>query len=246
MAEKDFEKIRKITEAALFLAGKSLTIEEVSKYSNAPIPKVQKALEEIKGDYLKSNSPIELTEVEGGKFKLNVKLEYLDIVKNLAPQMDMRKAVLTTLSYIAFKQPIMQSKMVRMFGNRIYEYNSELEKRGLINRVPHKRTRMLTTTKKLENYLGTADLEGIKRTKVDHLEQQLKAEIAKEEAAEKKKLTDEVQQLERKKELSIEEWEKLLEHRRVAEQKRTEKREKRKKAREGQNAANQSQGTGSA
>ena len=100
---------------------------------------------------------------------------------------------------------------------------------------------MLTTTKKLEEYLGAGDLEHIRKTKADIIEQRLKAEIAKEEVADQKNKVDEATQLQQKKELSLEEWEKLLEHRRVAEQKRLERKEKRKKARE--DAAKQGAGS---
>src|SRR3989344_7121744 len=179
-------ELRKVVEAALFIGGKFLSLEELAKFAGTnQHEKIRKAVEEIKHDYTKRDSPIQLTEEEG-KFKLDVKPDYLDKVKHLAPQMDMRKAVLTTLSYLAFKQPITQAKMVKLFGNRIYEYNSELEKRGLMNRVRHKRTRMLTTTKKLEEYLGAGDLEHIRKTKADIIEQRLKAEIAKEDTADQK------------------------------------------------------------
>ena len=231
MADKTHSEIKNLVEAALFLAGKWMVIDDLCRYCGATAPKVQKAIAEIKADYAKRNGPIELAEQEG-KFKLDVKPQYLDTVKGLAPQMDMRKAVLMTLSYVAFKQPITQSKMVKLFGNRIYEYNSELEKRGLMNRVRHKRTRMLTTTKKLEEYLGAGDLEQIIKTKAEIIEQKLKAEIAKEDAAEQVQKVDEMKELQQKKELSLEEWQKLLEHRRVAEQKRLERKEKRKKAKE--------------
>ncbi len=224
--------LRKLVEAALFIAGKFLTLEELSRYtSNAPVSKIKQALDEIKADYEKRDSPIALTEEEG-KFKLDIKPEYLDRVKNLAPQMDMRKAILTTLSYIAFKQPITQSKLVKLFGNRIYDYVRELVQRGLVNAVPHKRSKMLTTAKKLATYLGAKDLERIRNIQAAHIEQTLKAEIAKEEAAEKQKQVDETKELEKKKELSLEEWQKLLEHRRVKEQQRKERSEKRKKAKQ--------------
>lgn len=224
--------VTKVVEAALFIAGKFLTLDDLARYANnIPVQKVKKAVDEIRADYLKRGSPLALTE-EDGKYKLDVKPEYLDRVKHLAPQMDMRKAVLTTLSYIAFKQPITQAKMVKLFGNRIYEYNSELEKRGLINRNPHKRTRMLSTTKKLGTYLGDEDLKRVKQIQLEKIEQTLKAEIAKEEAAEKQTQVDEAKQLEQKKELSLDEWQRLLEHRRVKEQQKQERKEKRLKAKQ--------------
>lgn len=224
--EKHFE-IKKIIEAALFLAGKHLSIEELSKFARREDSlKIKGALDEIKKDYVKRGSPIELIEEEG-RFKLDIKPEYLDLVKPLAPQMDMRKAVLTTLSYIAFKQPITQAKLVKLFGNRIYEYDKELIQRGLINAVPHKRTRMLTTSKKLSHYLGGKELEQIKKIQFANIEQTLKQEIAKEETFEKKKQSDELKQLEKKKELTLEEWERLLEKRRVVEQQRLERKAKR-------------------
>ena len=236
--EKKPLDLKKLVEAALFIAGKFLTLEELSKYvPKTSSAKIKQAIDEIKADYEKRNSPIALTE-EDGKFKLDVKPEYLDAVKNLAPQMDMRKAVLTTLSYIAFKQPITQSKLVKLFGNRIYDYAKELVQRGLVNAVKHKRTKMLTTAKKLGSYLGSNDLERVRKIQLEKIEQVLKAEIAKEDAADKNKQVDEVKQLEKKKELSLEEWQQLLEHRRVKEQARKERAEKRKKAKQSNGQTN--------
>lgn len=219
----------KVVEAALFIAGKRLSLEDLSAFTGkTPIPRLKTAIEHIKKDYSSRGSPIELTD-ENETYKLDLKPEYLDYVKNLAPQMDMRKAVLTTLSYIAFKQPITQSKLVKLFGNRIYDYVKELVQRNLIKAVPYKRTRMITTTKKLVTYLGQEDIKKIKSVSIEGIEKQLKQEIAVEDKKEKEQKIDELKQLEQKKDLSVDEWEQLIEKRKQREIEKAEKRAKRRR-----------------
>lgn len=176
--------MKKLVEAALFISGRSLSIQELCNLTDDANPDaVKKELKELQKEYSSRDSPMEITE-EAGRYKMELKPLYLEKVSGLAPQMDMNRAVLQTLSYIAYKQPIKQSILVDRFGNRIYEYVKELMQRGLIRSEPVERTRMLTTTKKLMTYLGKEELENIKSAMdVAKTEKELREEIKKQEEA---------------------------------------------------------------
>lgn len=176
--------MKKLIESALFISGRKLSIQELCNLAEDTTPDtVKSSLKELQKEYSGRDSPMEITE-EAGKYKMELKPEYLEKVSGLAPQMDMNRAVLTTLSYIAYKQPIKQSVLVDKFGNRIYEYVRELMQRGLVRSEPVERTRLLSTTKKLMTYLGKDDLESIKSAMdAAKTEKQLREEIRKQEEA---------------------------------------------------------------
>ena len=197
--------MKKIIEAALFISGRGLSLEELVSTLESNPADVKNAVEELRTDYNSRDTPLEIIEIDGN-YKIDVRAEYLEKVKGLAPQMDMGRALLTSLSYIAYKQPISQSVLVKKFGNRIYEYVNELEKRALIRAEPHRRSKMLTTTKKLLTYLGESDLEKLKSSvEAAKIERQLKAELEKEKFTPKlrtRKKTKEILE----KELGVDEW----------------------------------------
>lgn len=210
--------MRKTLEAALFIAGRRLSLRELCSISNLDTNSVKSELSALKNEYLARNSPIEITEEADG-FKMELRIDFLNKVKTLAPQMDMGRALLTTLSYIAYKQPIRQSLLVKKFGNRIYDYVKELEKRGFIHSERSKRSKLLTTTKKLLSYLGENDIQKLRNSfDAAKLEQQLQKELAqkeiedafapKQKTRKRKKQKDELLE---KKELSVDEWSQVLE-----------------------------------
>jgi len=62
--------------------------------------------------------------------------------------------VLKTASLIAYYQPVLQSKMYDLVGNKIYEHVKVLEELGLVKAKPKKKSIELTTTKKFIETFG--------------------------------------------------------------------------------------------
>jgi segregation and condensation protein B len=199
--------MKKLVEAAMFLAGRTLTLEDICKaISIHDYGKVKEALEELRMDYAQRDSPIDII-VEKGNYKMELRKEYLDKVKDLAPQMDMSKAVLKALSFIAFKQPVKQSLLVEKFGNRAYDYVKELQERSLISAEKFSRTKLLTTTKNLLTYLGEEDEDRIQKA-LNKARSEAEREMLQKQAelkAQKQKIVE--TKLEDMKELSLDDWE---------------------------------------
>ena len=63
---------------------------------------------------------------------------------------------------IAYYQPISQADIVKVIGNRTYEYVRELTTRGFVKKEKKSRTQALSTTKHFEEYFG-ARAEEIKK-----------------------------------------------------------------------------------
>src|SRR3989339_322861 len=73
-----------------------------------------------------------------------VKSEYVDKVSHLTPHADLSRGLLRVLSIISYHEPVSQSDIVKVVGNRTYEYVKELESRGLVKSEKKSRTRMLS------------------------------------------------------------------------------------------------------
>lgn len=189
------------------MAGRPLEVKDLCNIlGTSSEAEVKKALDELRSDYASRESALEIT-FDDGRYKLEVRSEYLGDVKHLAPQMDMSRAVLTTLSYIAFKQPLKQSYLVHKFGNRIYEYIKELVKRGLINAEPKGHTKELTTTKKLLTYLGEHDA-GKVRAALEAAKLKKELEIQKKQDNEQAKVKKqrEIIKIIKSKDMTADEW----------------------------------------
>jgi len=74
-------------------------------------------------------------------------------VLSFAPK-EIEAPLIRTLAIIAYKQPIKQSDLVEIRGNKSYDHVKELESRGLINAVRQSRTKLLTTTRGFADYFG--------------------------------------------------------------------------------------------
>jgi len=103
--------------------------------------------------YDSEESGIKISDIGG--YKLIVKTEYMSNVSTLTPHSDMSRGLLRVLSVIAYHEPIKQADIVKVIGNRTYEYVKELHEKGLIKIEKKSRTRILTTTPKFEEYFGT-------------------------------------------------------------------------------------------
>ena len=142
-----------LLEAILFTTTDPLTIEEIQKLTKFRKDDIYKLLKELEQRYASDDYGIKLSDMGG--YKLVVKNDYTRNVSNLTPHSDMSRGLLRVLSIIAYHEPIKQSDIVKVIGNRTYEYVKELRERGLINIEKKSRTRILTTTPRFEEYFGT-------------------------------------------------------------------------------------------
>jgi len=141
-----------LLEAMLFTTHKPLSIEEISKNLRIKEDTIKQLLHTLKEKYSKPEYGIKLS--DAGGYKLVVKHEYVDKVSHLTPHADLSRGVLRVLSIIAFHDHVEQSEIVKVVGNRTYEYVKELEKRGFIKSEKKGRTKILTTTPHFEDYFG--------------------------------------------------------------------------------------------
>jgi segregation and condensation protein B len=152
---------RDLIEAALFVAGRPVTVFELESIASVDAD-VEGLVESLVSDY-KEKGGIEIVQIDGSVV-MQVKAEYADAVRSIA-QRDLETPVLRTLAVIAYHQPVTQSKVADIRGNKAYGHVHELEARKLIESEPYGRTRLLRTTKAFADYFGfeTDNVDEIKQ-----------------------------------------------------------------------------------
>ncbi|WP_406655717.1 SMC-Scp complex subunit ScpB [Methanolobus sp. ZRKC2] len=143
---------RETIEAALFAAGSALDIATLSKLVGKPKKQVIPIIEKLISEYEGRESGIEMLDL-GGRYVMQVKPEYAELVRPLAPK-ELSAPMLRTLSMIAYHQPLVQSELIDMRGNSAYDHIRELKERGLVEATPHGRTKLLHTTSLFADYFG--------------------------------------------------------------------------------------------
>jgi len=163
MKTEKMKKNRKaVIEAALFMANEPIKIEKLSRIVNIKLDLVNDIVEEMRKEYEDENHGIHIFTAKGG-VQIKVKPRYINYVSQLAPHQDLNKGLLRVLALVAYKQPITQSEIVKVIGNRTYEYVKILSERGFIRTVKTGRTKALIATKEFAEYFGLDSPEDIKR-----------------------------------------------------------------------------------
>ena len=146
------EQLKARIEAVLFTTAQALSIKEIADILNEEdVDKVEEAMLELIMDYASREGALEIDDENG--YILQVKEEHMDIVEKLCP-VELKPAVLRTLSVIALKEPIRQTDLKELRGSNAYEHVQELLEKGLISRTKDKNGRSynLKTTPKFAEY----------------------------------------------------------------------------------------------
>ena len=144
--------VKKLVEAVLFSVDEPIKVSEISEKLNIGRKDVYKALKSLKDDYKKNDSSIEITKV-GQKYVMQLREDYLEIAYRFSkPELD--KDVLKTLAVIAFYQPIKQSALREMIGEKIYEHVNVLKSKNLIVARTSGKTILISVTKNFGPYFG--------------------------------------------------------------------------------------------
>jgi len=150
-----------LIEAAFFVSSKPLSPKYLSKLFSIPEEEVIFIIEEISNELKKDERGIMLIQTSEG-YELVVKPEYRSLVSRIAPFSDLSEGVKRALAIIIAKQPVKQSVIVKIQGNKAYDYLRILEKKGLIKAEKFGRTKIISLTKNFEEYFGKS-VEEIKK-----------------------------------------------------------------------------------
>ena len=147
-----------VLEAILFGAGRSMSVEELSELLEKPQGEVQTALRELQATIRRRrDSALQLTDVAGRWI--------FEVRPTLSPHLpesfraDIPQRLLPAAALVAYHQPMAQSQLVDMLGQRAYDHVRDLAKMGLIDRRRDGLTRRLTTTRRFAEYFGCPEVE---------------------------------------------------------------------------------------
>ncbi len=163
MTKLPHDEIIARVEAALYAAGRPLTIEDITKASGLESKeKIKKILNELINKTKVVFKAIEIVKLDDGKYVLQLKPNYMPIVKKFASKPQISNSVLKTLSYIAYEQPVTSKRLVEIRGSKVYTHLKELEQLDFIEVKNAGRLKIFNTTKKFQNYFGINDLKSLK------------------------------------------------------------------------------------
>lgn len=145
------EQLKTRIEAVLFTTAKALSPKDISEILDVESEQIEDAILDLIMDYSARDGALEIDDENG--YILQVKEAHMDIVEKLCP-VDLKPAVLRTLSIIALKEPLRQSDLKELRGSTAYEHVAELLQKGLVNRSRDKNGRSfnLKTTPKFAEY----------------------------------------------------------------------------------------------
>ncbi|MEM2093739.1 MAG: SMC-Scp complex subunit ScpB [Candidatus Bathyarchaeia archaeon] len=153
--ELDEKTAMHLVEAALYVAGRPLDLKTIGSVVGTRSKAKAKALvRSLAEEYLRRNGALEILELEGERFVMQLKSSYVARVKRLSLKPLLSQAALRTLAYIAYRQPVAQAQVALVRGALVYNQIRELEKLGLITAEKLGKTQILRTTEVFADYFN--------------------------------------------------------------------------------------------
>ncbi|UYP45079.1 Segregation and condensation protein B [Candidatus Lokiarchaeum ossiferum] len=171
-----------LIEAALFKAGKEISIEELS-IGLKTIPKkiIIKIINELISDYNSYDSAIEIYQFSSNSFGMQVKttiMHEVGVIK-FTEQQKFKPNEIKTLAFIAYNQPIELQDVVDFIGKAAKKSVNSLKKEGFVNISINSynalneageevkiKTKVISTTKIFADYLGIPNEKNLIKKKI--------------------------------------------------------------------------------
>ncbi|MEX0640260.1 MAG: SMC-Scp complex subunit ScpB [Nitrosopumilaceae archaeon] len=162
--ENDDEATARI-EAALYSAGRPLSIEDLIKASGTESrTKTLNLLNLIMKKAKLAFKAIEVVTLPDDSYVFQLKPEYSSTIRRYASKPILPNATLKTLSYIAYMQPISAKQLVETRGSGVYLHLKELRQLDYIENQNVGRLKIYSTTTKFQKYFGIqGDADSLKQ-----------------------------------------------------------------------------------
>jgi len=129
--DSEVENMKKV-EAALFISARFLNLQELVMLTDINPLMLKELLVRLIEKYNREDSAIELI-VKDNMWKMDVRQEYVSMINKLATgSAEFSKAEQETLAVIAYKQPVKQSVIINIRGNKAYEHIKHFRDIGLV------------------------------------------------------------------------------------------------------------------
>ena len=142
-----------LLEATMFGSGKSLSVKELSEALGYEEEEIAEALASLQTTLKRRRGgALRIVEI-GGKWAMEVRSDVADHLPK-ETKTEMPKKLLKAAALIAYHQPMPQSRLVDLLGQKAYDYVRELSQYGMIRRRRDGNTRRLTTTRRFSEAFG--------------------------------------------------------------------------------------------
>ena len=153
------DDVKNRIEAVLFTTGRFIGLDELAKFCNiGSIGIIKDNLEKLKIEYDERGCALNVVQ-HGDKFKLNIKKEYLYLTENLLTDSELDNPTQVTLAVIAYKNPAMQSEIIKIRGNGAYDHIKLLKELDFVTSEPSGRSKILKLTGKFYDYFDIVENE---------------------------------------------------------------------------------------
>lgn len=154
--ETDAENIRKV-EAIFFVSGRFLSMQDLIALSDLNPISIREILEKIQKDYDSRASALQIVE-KNGMWKMDVRPEYAHIINKIATgSSEFTKAEQESLAIIAFKQPMKQSILIKIRGNKAYDHIKKFSELNLIRKKKMGHTYELNLSDDFYDYFNVSE-----------------------------------------------------------------------------------------
>jgi segregation and condensation protein B len=155
----------RLLEAALYVAGRPLNLNELCSVLNTRSKKkTKKYTKALIQEYSARNTALEILELKDERYVLQLKADFTPLVKKLVNKPLLSSGPLKTLSYIAYRQPISQKRVIEVRGQHAYGHVKLLRDMELVAAERAGRSMTLRTTDYFADYFGlTHDTATMKR-----------------------------------------------------------------------------------
>lgn len=156
--ERERENLRKI-EAALFVSGRWLDLQQLITLTDINPILLRQLMDKLKEKH-NEESGIDILEKDN-MWKMDVKPEYTSMINKLATgSSEFTKAEQETLAVIAYKQPVKQSVIIKIRGNKAYEHIKNFISLGLVKSKRAGHTLDLELSEDFYDYFHVSGADG--------------------------------------------------------------------------------------
>src|SRR5881296_2182607 len=169
---------QQLCEAALYVSGRPLDFKTIGSVIGARSEeKIRSIARAIAERYANMDSPVQVLELPDGRFVMQLRPQFAKHVRKLSNRPLLTPGPLRTLSFIALRQPVNQSHVVRVRGKLAYGHVKVLKDMDLVAYELLGRTKRLRTTGTFADYFNLSH-------DVDVMKKELKQVLALQERAE--------------------------------------------------------------
>jgi len=150
---KEKEYLKRI-EAIFFVSGRFLSMPELISISDLNPIIIRELIDQLKDKYNKDDSSIEIVE-RNNLWKMDIRKEFSNIANRLASgNSEFSRAERETLAIIAYKQPIKQSVVIKIRGNKAYDHIKRFMELDLLKKKKVGHTNELSLSDEFYDYFN--------------------------------------------------------------------------------------------